>query len=103
MTARVANSGGATQAVTISADSAPMTATPPNVPARCWLLTSVSRVCSAEGIWIVNRPHIEAASTRNRPANNTTIQVCWNIAWICEPAAAAATPASVFVMAMPST
>ena len=47
---------------TISADSAPITATPPKVPARCWLLTSVRRVWIAEGIWIVNSPNIDSAS-----------------------------------------
>ena len=49
MTASAANIGGATQAETMSADSAPIAATPHKVPARCELLASVSRVCSAEG------------------------------------------------------
>ena len=103
MTASAANSGGATQAVTMSADSAPMTATPPNVPARCWLLTSLKRVCNADGSWSVNRPNMESAKATNSNANSTMIQGCWNMAWICCPAAAAATPAKVFITAMPST
>ena len=40
---------GATHAVTMSADSAPMTNVPTNVPDFCWLLTFVSRVCNALG------------------------------------------------------
>ena len=44
MTISVAISGGATQAVTMSADNAPMTATPAKLPVRCRLLTSLRRV-----------------------------------------------------------
>ncbi len=103
ITASVATSAGATQVVTISAESAPITATPPKVPARCLLLASASRVWIAAGIWIVKRPNIESASTMKSSANTVTIHGCWNTACTCAPAAAAAMPASVYVNAMPST
>ena len=47
-------STGATQAETMSADNAPMTATPMKVPARCLLLASLSRVWMKLGISMVN-------------------------------------------------
>ena len=95
ITASVATSGGATQVVTISADSAPMTATPPKLPAVCRLLAALKRVWMAAGIWIVNSPIIDSASTTNSPANSTMIQVCWNSACTWLPAAATAMPAAV--------
>ena len=76
ITASVATSGGATQVVTISAESAPMTATPPKLPAVWRLLASLRRVWMAAGIWMVNTPIIDNASTTNSPANSTMIQVC---------------------------
>ena len=48
----------------------------------------------AAGIWMVNTPIIDSASTTNSPANSTMIQVCWNSAWTWLPAAATAIPAS---------
>ena len=62
-------STGATQADTMSADSAPITPTPMNVPARCWLLASLRRDWMKLGISMVNAPNIELASTTNSSAN----------------------------------
>ncbi len=53
MTSSAATSAGPTQVVTMSADSAPMTATPPKVPADWRLLTSARRVWIAAGICTV--------------------------------------------------
>src|SRR5688572_6630901 len=64
-------STGATQAETISADSAPITPTPTNVPARWLLLASLSRDCTKLGIWMVNAPNMASASTTNNRAKGT--------------------------------
>ncbi len=59
MTARVATSGGATQVVMMSADSAPITATPTKEPA-CWrLLSAARRVC-------MRRRHLQRKEAKHR-------------------------------------
>ena len=72
MTRSAATSAGPTQVVTMSADSAPMTATPPKVPALWRLLTSASRVCTAAGICTVNRPNMDSAIATKSAANRTS-------------------------------
>ena len=79
----------------MSADRMPITATPPKVPADCRLLMLAMRVCTAAGICSVNSPNIDSASAMNSAANNTRIQVCWNTACTCLPAAAHTAPAIV--------
>ncbi len=49
ITVSAAINGGATQAVTISEDSAPMTAVPTSVPCFCLSLMPAIRDCSAAG------------------------------------------------------
>src|SRR6185295_2256652 len=71
MNASAPMSTGATQADTMSADSAPMTPTPMNVPARCLLLASESFDWMKLGISMVKAPNIEDASTTNSSANGT--------------------------------
>ena len=95
MTASAATSGGATQAVTISEDSAPITAVPSSVPCFCWLLASARRDCSAAGTCRLNTPNIASASSTNRPANTTMIHGFWKNACACWPAAANTAPATV--------
>ena len=58
----------------MSAESAPMTPTPMNVPACCLLLASLSRDWMKLGISMVNAPNIEAASTTNSRLKGTRIQ-----------------------------
>ena len=50
ITASAATIGGATQALTTSADSTPMIAVPAKVPDRCRPEAPASRVSSADGI-----------------------------------------------------
>jgi hypothetical protein len=95
MTARAATIGGATQAVTTSADSAPMTAVPTKLPAFWRPDTFASRVSRAEGILRSNSPNIASASTTKSAANAMMIQGCWKNACACWPAAAKAAPAIV--------
>ena len=105
MTANTATSAGATQVVTINADSAPMTATPPKVPADWRLESSESHVCAAVGICSVKRPNIASPRAMSTAAKSAMIQGCWNIACACWPCpkAAKAAPATVYVSAIPST
>src|SRR5262245_5474822 len=105
MTVSAAINGGATQAETISADNAPITATPAYVPACCLLLVSLSRVWMKFGISMVNRPNIDDASTTNSRLNRIRIHGWLNVALRLKPLpmAPAAMPAAVYVMAMPST
>ena len=79
----------------MSAESAPMTATPPKLPADWRLLMLASRVCSIAGICSVNRPNIDSASATNNAANKLSTHHCWNSACTCLPAAAQAMPAAV--------
>ncbi len=95
MTVSAATSAGPTQVVTISADSAPMTATPAKLPPRWRLLISERRVCTKLGICTVYRPNIDSDIAMNSSANVTMIQGCWNSVCACWPAAANATPAAV--------
>ena len=95
MTVSAATSGGATQAVTMSDDSAPMTKAPMTVPLFCWPLTDARRLWMPEGICRSNRPNILSASTTNRPANTVSTHGALKIACSCTPIAAAATPAAV--------
>jgi hypothetical protein len=89
-------STGATQADTISADSAPITATPKNVPARWLLLASLRRVWMKLGTSMVNSPNIDAASTMNSSANGTRMYHWLKIAcrFTPPPMKAATTPIS---------
>ena len=95
ITASAATSGGATQAVTISDESAPMTAVPSSVPCCCLLLASARRACSAAGTCRLNTPNIASASSTNSPANTPMIHGFWKKAWACWPAAANTAPATV--------
>src|SRR5262249_60126 len=83
----------ATEGVTMSAERERISATPPNVPADCRLLSSARRDWTAAGICTVKSPNIESASTRKTAANRAMTHHCWNIAWTSLPAAALATPA----------
>ena len=73
-------SGGATQVVTISAVSAPMTAVPMNVPPFWRFAMFASRVWIAAGICSSNRPNMPSASTTNMPANSVMSHGFWNSA-----------------------
>ena len=95
ITARAATIGGATQAVTTRAESAPMTAVPTKLPDFCRPDRPASRVSSAEGILRSNRPNIASARTTNSAAKVMMIHGCWKNAWACWPAAAKAAPAIV--------
>ena len=95
ITSSAPTSAGPTQVVTIRAESAPMTAAPPKVPADWRLLMLAMRVWMATGICSVNSPSIESASTTNRAANSVSTHHCWNTACTCRPAAAQAMPARV--------
>ena len=95
ITVNVATSGGATQAVTINDDSAPMMNAPIIVPRFCWPLMPASRLCMLLGICRSYRPNMPSARTTNRPANRIRIQGWLNVAASCIPAAAAAIPAPV--------
>src|SRR5690606_30746039 len=103
ITASAATSGGATQVVTISADSAPITAVPANVPAFCRFARFATRVWMAAGICRLKTPNIDSASTTKRLAKSVMIQGFWKTACTCSPASAASAPATVYVNAMPST
>jgi len=95
ITASAATSGGATQAVTIRDDSAPMTAVPSSVPCFCLLLASARRACSAAGTCRLNTPNMASASSTNSAANTTMIHGFWKNACACWPAAANTAPAMV--------
>ena len=95
MTASAATIGGATQAVTTSADRAPMMAVPTKLPDFCRPDRPSSRLSSAAGIFSSNRPNIASARTTKSAANVMMIQGCWKNAWACWPAAANAAPAIV--------
>ena len=95
ITASDATSGGATQAVTIRDESAPMIAVPSNVPCFWLLLRFATRACSQPGTCTLKRPNMPSASQTNSAANSTMIQGFWNTACACWPAAANAAPATV--------
>ena len=95
ITASAATIGGATQAVTTSADSAPITAVPTKLPDFCRPDMLASRVSSADGILRSKRPNIASARTTKSPAKAMMIHGCWKKAWACWPAAAKAAPAIV--------
>ena len=81
ITAKVATSGGATQVVTMSAESAPMTATPPKVPAVWRLLACAQPGLDGGGhLQREQRRTSTATAPRTVPANSTMTQVCWNSA-----------------------
>src|SRR5262245_4800320 len=104
MTDRAATMAGATQAVTMSADRAPMMNVPTYVPPFCSLLTFVSRVWSALGSCRVYAPNIANASATNSNANVIRIHGCWNDAWgAVLNSAAKIAPAAAYVSAMPCT
>ncbi len=95
MTDSAATSAGATQAVTIRDEMAPITKAPMAVP-RFWpLLNDASRLWIADGICRSYMPNMPAASTMNNPENNASTQGWLKVAWSWSPAAAAATPAAV--------
>ncbi len=95
MTASAATSAGATQAVTISEDSAPITNAPITVPLFWLLLMAASLPWTELGICRSKTPNIAIASTTNRAANRVSTQGWLNAAWTCAPAATATTPAAV--------
>jgi len=103
MTSSAPTSTGATQVVTMSAESAPISAAPPKVPADCRLLISARRDWTTTGICSVNTPNIDNARVMNTTAKSAMTHHCWNIACTSLPAAALATPAIAYVIAMPST
>ncbi len=61
------------------------------------------RVWIAAGICTVYKPNIDSDIATNNAANSRMIHHCWNNVCACWPAAATATPATVYVAAMPST
>src|SRR6185437_5912877 len=95
MTRSAATSAGPTQVVTMSADSAPMTATPPKLPALWRLLRAASRLCTAAGICTVNRPSMDSAIATKIAANRASTHHVWNSACTSLPIAAPATPAEI--------
>ena len=83
ITASAATIGGATQAVTTSAERAPMIAVPTKLPDFCRPDTPASRVSSAAGILRSNSPNMASASTTKSAANRMMIQGCWKKACAC--------------------
>ena len=95
ITASEATRGGATHAVTISDDSAPMIAVPIRVPCCCLSLMRETRSCSQPGTCRLKRPNMPSASHTNSAAKSTIIHGFWKNACACWPAAAKAAPAIV--------
>ncbi len=103
MTVKVATRAGATQAVTMSDDRAPMTNAPTVVPLFWPPLIAATRDWIAAGICRSNMPNMASASTTNSPENRINTGGWLKMACSCNPAAAAATPAAVYTRAMPRT
>ena len=95
ITASAATIGGATQAVTTSADSAPIIAVPTKLPDFWRPDRLASFVSSADGTLMSKSPNIASARTTKRAAKEMMIQGCWKKACACWPAAANAAPAIV--------
>ncbi len=70
ITASAATSGGATQAVTTSEESAPMTAVPTSVPASAGCSGRATRAWNAGGTCRLNTPNIAERQQHEQPGEH---------------------------------
>src|SRR3546814_1284575 len=103
MYSTAAASGGATQGPTISADSAPIAATPASEPPRWRSLNRPSFDRSAAGSCSSYRPNDDSASATNSSANSAITHGTWNATCRLAPTSPATTPATVNTSALAST
>ena len=98
-------SGGATHGPTISADSAPIAATPTHDPPRWRSLAAPSRARSPAGNCNSYRPNIDSDNTTNNAANAPSTQTFCIAAcrFAAAPSSPANTPAMVNTTALAST
>ena len=103
MKASAAASGGATHGPTMTADKAPIVNTPATLPPFIRFAVSENLLWIALGSCSSKKPNIDSASATNTSAPMPSAHGFCSAFEISVPDSAAATPASAYVIAMPST